>query len=66
MFKHYFELIEGVAIYPIISLTLFFLVFTSMLVWASRISKKYVENMSQMPLESDEDSPIYPIEKAKS
>jgi len=50
--KHYFEGIGGIEIYPIISLLLFFTVFTTMLILVTRIPKKSIEEHSQIPLDS--------------
>ncbi|MCU0447582.1 MAG: CcoQ/FixQ family Cbb3-type cytochrome c oxidase assembly chaperone [Microscillaceae bacterium] len=55
MFKHYFALIDGVAIYPIISMILFLTFFVSLLIWVFSLSKKYVHKMENMPLELDSD-----------
>ena len=49
--KHYFEGIGGIEIYPIISLLLFFTVFTTMLVIVSRIPKKNIKEHSNIPLD---------------
>jgi cbb3-type cytochrome oxidase subunit 3 len=45
--------IDGVEIYPIISLLIFVLFFTGVLVWALRVDKKKVEALEQMPLLED-------------
>ncbi len=52
--KHNFDSIDGVAIYPIISMLLFILVFVVMLVIVMRFKKKYIEEISQLPLEDDD------------
>ena len=52
--KHHLESIDGVAIYPIISLVLFFTVFVVMLLIVLRMPKKSIEEKSKMPLEGDE------------
>jgi len=51
--KHNLEGIDGVEIYPIISLLLFFVVFVSMLIFVFKLPKKSIEEKSQLPLESD-------------
>lgn len=53
MFKHYFELIKDVEIYPIISLTIFFSFFISLLIWAMKVNKNYIDKMKNLPLEKD-------------
>jgi len=50
--KHYFEGIGGIEIYPIISLVLFFAVFTTMLIIVSKIPKKIIKEHSEIPLDS--------------
>lgn len=51
--KHNLEGIDGVEIYPIISLLLFFVVFVSMLVFVFKLPQKSIEEISQLPLDSD-------------
>lgn len=43
--------IDGVSIYPIISLTIFFGVFITMLVIVIRMKKEKIEEISNLPLE---------------
>ncbi len=51
--KHHLDTIEGVEIYPIISLVLFFLVFTTMLLIVLKMPKKNIEELSNLPLDND-------------
>lgn len=51
MFKHYFELVENVAVFPIIAIIIFFTFFVGVTLWAFIIRKGYVEEMSNLPLE---------------
>ena len=51
--KHNLEGIDGVEIYPIISLLLFFMVFVTMLIFVFKLPKRSIEEKSQLPLESD-------------
>ena len=51
--KHHLDTIAGVEIYPIISLLLFFLVFTTMLIIVLKMPKKNIEKMSNLPLDND-------------
>ena len=51
--KHHLDTIAGVEIYPIISLLLFFLVFTTMLFIVLKMPKKNIEEMSNLPLDND-------------
>lgn len=50
-FSTYLEHISGVSIYPIISLVLFAVFFTGVLVWIYRIDKKELEHAENLPLE---------------
>jgi len=47
------DTMEGVEIYPIISLLLFFIVFTTMLIIVLRIPKKSIEEIGNLPLDND-------------
>jgi hypothetical protein len=48
--KHNLETIDGVAIYPIISLTIFFTAFVLFTVWAMTYSKDAIKEISDLPL----------------
>lgn len=51
--KHYFDNINGVEIYPIVSLLLFFTVFVVMVFIVLKLPKDNIEEMSNMPLDND-------------
>ena len=51
--KHNLETIDGVAIYPIISLLLFFTVFVAMLFIVFKMKKTSIDEVSQLPLDSN-------------
>ncbi len=53
MFKHYFEQIEGVEIWPIISLILFFTIFIFTVIWILLLDKKYIQKMKGLPFEDE-------------
>lgn len=55
MFNHYLQSIEGVGVYPIISLLVFFVFFVVMLIWMLRADKSHLKKMSELPLDADED-----------
>jgi cytochrome c oxidase cbb3-type subunit IV len=48
--KHNLETIDGVAIYPIISLSIFIIVFVSFFIWAMTYKKDTIEELSNLPL----------------
>lgn len=52
--SHYLNNIEGVAIYPIISLTIFITIFVLISIWAMRIRKPEVQKMSNLPFDENE------------
>lgn len=52
--SHYLQSIDGVAIYPIISLLIFVTMFSLLCIWALRIRKEDIQKMSSMPFEENE------------
>lgn len=54
MFKNIFSHINGIEIYPILTLIFFFTFFLAVLVMALRLDKKFVNYMGNLPLENDE------------
>ena len=57
MFKHYFEQIQSIEIWPIISLILFFVFFTMTIVRIFFMDKRHVERMKSLPLNDNEGEP---------
>ncbi|GGE20482.1 hypothetical protein GCM10010831_21970 [Psychroflexus salis] len=51
--KQYLETIEGVELYPIISLLIFFSFFVVLFWWVFTAKKDYIQQVSQMPLNED-------------
>jgi len=54
MIKNVLSDIGGVGIYGVISITLFFAVFTGMLIWACGMKKSFAQKMSACPLQDGE------------
>ena len=52
--RHNFDGMNGIEIYPIISLVLFFIVFVTMVIIVMNISKKRIDEVSHLPLEEDD------------
>ena len=52
------ESIEGVEIYPIISLLIFFIFFTALFWWVFTAKKDYIKKVSDLPLELEENSAL--------
>ncbi len=56
MLSEHISRIEGIAVYPIISLITFFIFFAAALVWVFRLDKKYLTQMENLPLETNFDN----------
>jgi hypothetical protein len=54
--SHNFDGMDGVEIYPIISLLLFFTVFITMLIIVIKMPKKNIDEISQLPLDNETNS----------
>lgn len=54
MFKHYFERVHNVEVWPIISLIIFFVFFVGLIIYVWKIKKSYVSHMEGMPLAEDD------------
>lgn len=53
MFKHYFEQVQNIGIFPVISLIIFFSFFVILIVWLTRLDKKHISEMRHLPLDLD-------------
>jgi len=51
--KNVLESIQGIDIFPIISLTVFALFFCAMLIWVFKLDNKTVAKMKNLPLEDN-------------
>ena len=51
--KHNLDGIDGIEIYPMISLLLFFTIFIAMLVFVLKLPKTSIDEISQLPLDND-------------
>ena len=65
MFKHYFEQVHGIEIWPIISLIIFFVFFVCLILWVIKADKKYLSIMESLPLDNDdsEDTTKFTVNK---
>lgn len=52
--RQYADKIEGIQIYPIISLLIFVLFFLAVLVYVRKMTPSSVDQLSQMPLDLEE------------
>ena len=51
MIRNYLQSIEGVEIYPLISLVVFVVFFIVMLIWIFKVDKNYIKEMEKLPLD---------------
>ena len=51
MYKELLQSIEGIEIYPLISLFIFLALFAGITVWILKLDKKYVKEMETLPLD---------------
>jgi hypothetical protein len=54
MYQNVLEKIDGIGLYGVISICIFFGFFTGMLVWAFLQKKNYLNHMAAVPLDSGE------------
>lgn len=54
MYKEILQSIEGISVYPIISLIVFVLFFAVILIWMIKVDKKYINKMENLPFENEE------------
>ena len=52
--KHNMETIVGVAVYPILSLLIFFAFFVGLGIWVFSYKKEKIDEMSQIPLDENQ------------
>lgn len=53
MIRNYLQSIEGIEIYPLISLLVFVIFFIVIFIWMLKIDKSYIKEMEELPLEQD-------------
>jgi len=54
--KGHLDSMSGIEIYPIISILIFFTFFTIMVVWVMRADKTYMKEMSEMPMDNNNEN----------
>ncbi|TVR82874.1 MAG: cbb3-type cytochrome c oxidase subunit 3 [Saprospirales bacterium] len=52
-FINYLETITGISIFPFLSLMIFFLFFTGVLIFAFSMRKEAIEELKNIPLQND-------------
>ena len=55
MYKAILENINGVEIWPVIGLVIFFVFFVGVLIWAFRLKKEEVDHMANIPSEDGDE-----------
>lgn len=51
--KHHMATIDGIEIYPLISMSIFVLFFVGMLWWVLRMDKNYVNDLENYPINEE-------------
>jgi hypothetical protein len=63
MYKEVLESMQGIGLYGIISICLFFVFFAGVLVWSCALKKNYLNTMGHLPLEdANPPMPLSPLE----
>ncbi len=55
-FRHYLETMTGIGIYPLISLSIFFIFFTGLAIWALKANKDYIHAIKNLPFTNTNDN----------
>jgi len=55
MIKNILQSIEGVAVWPIVSLSIFFIFFIVLTIWVVGVDKRYINKMKQLPMDEESD-----------
>jgi cytochrome c oxidase cbb3-type subunit IV len=58
MYKDVLTRMEGVDLFPLIALVIFFTFFVLLITWVVRLKRSYVDSMSNMPLDEEEPTRI--------
>ncbi|TVQ10673.1 MAG: hypothetical protein EA364_12010 [Balneolaceae bacterium] len=58
MYKDVLTRMEGIDMFPLIALVIFFTFFVLLITWVVRLNRGYVDSMSNMPLDEEDPSRI--------
>jgi cytochrome c oxidase cbb3-type subunit IV len=58
MIRDVLQSVEGISVYPIISLIIFVLFFAILIIWMIKVDKKYINKMKNLPLEKEDKNEI--------
>lgn len=53
MMRDVLQSVEGISLYPIISMIIFVLFFAILIIWMIKVDKNYIKKMSNLPLEKE-------------
>ncbi len=56
MEKEVLRAIEGIDVYPVISLVMFFIFFVIVIIWTLKADKRFIDRMSNLPLENNNEN----------
>ncbi|WP_103864160.1 MULTISPECIES: CcoQ/FixQ family Cbb3-type cytochrome c oxidase assembly chaperone [Aquimarina] len=56
--KGHMESIEGIEVYPMISLLIFFIFFSVLFWWVFTAKKEHIKEVSQLPLETENETTL--------
>ena len=59
--KGHMETIDGVEVYPMISLLIFFIFFVALFWWVFTAKKDYIKEVSNIPLDTKKDSALWKV-----
>jgi cytochrome c oxidase cbb3-type subunit IV len=54
MYRQVLESIDGIGIYPVISLVIFLAFFAAIVVWLLKVDNNYLKKMGSLPLDQSE------------
>lgn len=58
-FINYLESIAGIEIYPMISLSVFFVFFLALTIWALTVNKEHIDEMKHIPFEKSNSNDLF-------
>ncbi len=58
MYKELLQSIEGIELYPVISMFIFLALFAGVVIWIVKLDKKYIKEVEALPLDNNEDADI--------
>jgi cytochrome c oxidase cbb3-type subunit 4 len=56
MYKNVLQSITNIEIWPVISFVIFFVFFLCLLIWVFTVDKKFIAEMSAMPIDDEKNS----------